>query len=95
MSKPERHSPGPWACRRGPYGYSVTSTTAGWVAGAIHWPKNAYLIASAPDLLAAVKVAIDYYCSAIGTEPNLVETLWAAYNAATREPARETEAANG
>ena len=84
----DQHSPGPWACRESPYGHSVSSAQGHWVAGAITWPGNARLIAAAPDLLAAVKAAIDYYCSAIGNEPDLIETLWAAYKAAAL-PVRE------
>lgn len=44
--------------------------------------REARLVAAAPQLLAAVKAAIDWHCSRIGTEAGTVAILWEAYTAA-------------
>lgn len=44
--------------------------------------RESRLYAAAPQLLKAVKTAIDWLCSRIGSEPGAVEILWAAYKAA-------------
>ena len=81
----EKHTPGPWQVRGiGADAWAVYDRfTVRRVAlvGSRREP-DARLIAAAPTLLEAVKAAVDYHCSARGTEEELIRQLWAAYNAA-------------
>jgi len=58
-----KHTPGPWTVRRYKAGYEITTPTATaeavvtrLVSASFH---DAHLIAAAPDLLAALRYAID------------------------------------
>jgi len=60
-----RHSPGPWQAVQA-YGYKIKAANGKVVATLpthcpLTWecPANAYLVAAAPDLLAACRMALD------------------------------------
>ena len=69
------HTPGPWTFKRGVYRIEVRTTPERSYAFSMSDESNARLIASAPELLASLELAL----ATIGGQAELLRNCGAAY----------------
>ena len=86
----EQHTPPPWHVQPMANGTRVLGGSRHRVVA--HVParreEDARLIAAAPEMLEAIKCAIDYLCGATLLTPlEVTAQLWDAYKAAAGDPA--------